>query len=64
MQAGEDGATDSKGDLLPVLSNSATKMKFDKLMNTPLPKFGTSYPGSPFFMELGYFCLRLSLIHI
>ena len=58
MQAGEDGATDSKGDLLPVLSNSATKMKFDKLMNTPLPKFGTSYPGSPFFMELGYFCLR------
>lgn len=58
MKSGEDGAKDRHGDLLPVLSESATKMKFEKLMNTPLPKFGTNYPGSPFFMELGYFCLR------
>ena len=58
MKSGEDGAIDRHGDLLPVLSESATKMKFEKLMNTPLPKFGTNYPGSPFFMELGYFCLR------
>ena len=58
MQSGEDGARDEHGDLLPVLSQSATKMKFDKLMNTPLPKFGTKYPGSPLFMEIGYFCLR------
>lgn len=58
MESGEDGARDQHGELLPVLSESATKMKFEKLMNTPLPKFGTNYPGSPFFMELGYFCLR------
>jgi len=58
MESGEDGARDHHGELLPVLSQSATKMKFDKLMNTPLPKFGTNYPGSPLFMEIGYFCLR------
>ena len=58
MESGEDGARDHHGELLPVLSQSATKMKFDRLMNTPLPKFGTNYPGSPFFMEIGYFCLR------
>ncbi len=58
MKGGEDGARDHNGELLPVLSSSATKMDYEKLVNTPLPKFDKNYPGSPFFMELGYFCLR------
>ena len=58
MKSGSDGARDHRGELLPELSASATKMNYDKLVNTPLPKFNEKYPGSPFFMELGYFCLR------
>ena len=58
MKGGEDGARDHNGELLPVLSASATKMNYEKLVNTPLPKFTKNYPGSPFFMEVGYFCLR------
>ena len=58
MKKGFDGARDSHGDLLPELSASATRMKYDKLVNTPLPKFDKDYPGSPFFTELGYFMLR------
>ena len=52
MKKGFDGARDSHGDLLPELSASATRMKYDKLVNTPLPKFDKDYPGSPFFTEL------------
>ena len=58
MKSGSDGARDRHGELLPELSASATKMNYEKLVNTPLPKFNEKYPGSPFFMELGYFCLR------
>ncbi len=58
MKGGEDGARDKYGELLPVLSSSATKMNYEKLVSTPLPKFDKAYPGSPFFMEVGYFCLR------
>jgi 1-acyl-sn-glycerol-3-phosphate acyltransferase len=58
MKGGEDGARDHHGELLPVLSSSSAKMDYEKLVNTPLPKFDEAYPGSPFFMEFGYFCLR------
>lgn len=42
----DDGAVDHRGDALPVLSKSATKMKMDKLLSTPLPSYGGSTPGS------------------
>lgn len=58
MKKGSDGARDRHGELLPELSTSATKMNYEKLVNTPLPNFGKKYPGSPFFMELGYYLLR------
>ena len=58
MKEGFDGARDHHGELLPELSKSATKMKYDKLVNAPLPTFDKNYPGSPFFTELGYFMLR------
>ena len=61
MKKGFDGARDHHGNLLPELSASATRMKYDKLVNTPLPKFEKNYPGSPFFMELGYFMLRRTM---
>ena len=58
MKKGYDGVRDHHGELLPELSASATKMKYEKLVNTPLPTFDKNYPGSPFFTELGYFMLR------
>ena len=58
MEGGEDGFRDHNGELLPVLSSSSSKMNYEKLVNTPLPKFDKDYPGSPLFMEIGYFCLR------
>jgi len=58
MKEGFDGARDHHGELLPELSKSATNMKYDKLVNAPLPTFDKNYPGSPFFTELGYFMLR------
>ena len=42
----DDGAVDHRGDALPILSKSATKMKMDKLLSTPLPSYGGSTPGS------------------
>ena len=42
----DDWAVDHRGDALPVLSKSATKMKMDKLLSTPLPSYGGSTPGS------------------
>ena len=47
MKKGFDGARDHHGDLLPELSASASKMKYEKLVNTPLPSFDKDYPGSP-----------------
>ena len=61
MKKGFDGARDHHGDLLPELSASASKMKYEKLINAPLPTFDKDYPGSPFFMELGYFMLRRTI---
>ena len=61
MKTGADGARDHHGDLLPELSASASKMKYEKLVNAPLPTFDKDYPGSPFFMELGYFMLRRTI---
>ena len=48
MKTGADGARDHHGDLLPELSASASKMKYEKLVNAPLPTFDKDYPGSPF----------------
>ena len=61
MKKGFDGARDRHGDLLPELSASATRMKYDKLIDAPLPTFDKNYPGSPFFTELGYFMLRRTM---
>jgi len=61
MKKGFDGARDHHGELLPELSASATRMKYDKLVNAPLPTFEKDYPGSPFFTELGYFMLRRTM---
>ena len=61
MHAGEDGAVDEKGELLPVLSKSATRMKYDKLIKAPLPQFSGEMPGSTFGPIL-YFLLRKVLI--
>ena len=61
MKKGFDGARDHHGDLLPELSASATRMKYDKLIDAPLPSFDKKYPGSPFFTELGYFMLRRTM---
>jgi len=61
MKKGFDGARDHHGDLLPELSASASRMKYEKLVNAPLPTFEKNYPGSPFFMELGYFMLRRTI---
>ena len=61
MKGGEDGARDHNGDLLPVLSESATKMNYERLVNTPLPKFNKNYPGSPFFYGSWIFLLKENL---
>lgn len=58
MKKGADGARDHHGDLLPELSASATRMDYQRLINSPLPEFDKEYPGSPFWMEFGYFLLR------
>ncbi|MDP6870132.1 MAG: 1-acyl-sn-glycerol-3-phosphate acyltransferase [Candidatus Poseidoniaceae archaeon] len=58
MKSGQDGAVDQHGELLPILSQSATKMNYEGLLNTPLPKFEGKYPGSPFWMNVAYFMLR------
>ncbi len=58
MEAGNDGAKDHNEDLLPSLSKSATKMKFERLLDTPLPRFKGKDPGSPFWTAIGYYSLR------
>ena len=64
MKKGFDGARDHHGDLLPELSASASKMKYEKLINAPLPTFDKDYPGSPFFMEAqDTLCLGEQYIH-
>jgi len=64
MEAGNDGRIDHHGENLPELSKSATKMDYERLLNTPLPRFEGNYPGSPLWMEIGYFCLRRTFSNI
>ena len=64
MEAGNDGRIDHHGEELPKLSKSATKMDYDRLLNTPLPRFEGNYPGAPLWMEFGYFCLRRTFANI
>lgn len=42
----DDGAVDHRGDALPILSKSATNLKMEKLLSTPLPTYEGSTPGS------------------
>ena len=49
-----EGATDHRGDALPVLSKSATNMKMDRLMSTPMPSFRGSTPGSFFWTHAAW----------
>ena len=56
MHAGEDGAVDEKGELLPVLSKSATRMKYDKLIKAPLPNFQEKCQDLTFGPILLIFC--------
>ena len=64
MESGKDGRTDHHGDELPELSKSATNMDYERLLNTPLPRFEGNYPGAPFWMEIAYFCLRRTFSNI
>ncbi len=61
MKAGQDGALDHHGELLPELSKSASKMNYRALLEAPLPKYEGNYPGDPLFTELGYFFLRRTM---
>ena len=45
-------------ELLPVLSKASAKMKYEKLLETPLPSFKGDNPGSPFWTAIGYYSLR------
>ena len=56
--APESPATDHRGDVLPVLSKSATKMKMDRLLSTPLPDCKGSTPGSFFWTHAAWFIAR------
>ena len=49
-----DGATDHRGEKLPELSKSATKMRMDKLLSTPMPKFEGKTPGSPLWSNIAF----------
>ena len=46
-----DGVLDHRGDALPYLSKSAKNMKMDKLLETPMPKYSGSTPGSYFWTK-------------
>ena len=51
------------GETLPVLSASAQRMNMEKLLKAPLPTFGKSTPGSPFWTWFGFWmCRRVSNI--
>ena len=58
MKTGKDGAVDHHGEDLPILSKSSADLKYEELLNLPAPKFKGKYPGAPFFMSFGYFCLN------
>ena len=57
METGDDGALDHNEELLPILSKSSSKMKFERLLDHPLPSFEGNNPGSPFWTAIGYYSL-------
>jgi len=61
MVFGDDGAKDAHGNPLPVLSKSASKMKIDRLMSTPLPSFQGASPGSRFWSWIATVMLKATL---
>ena len=46
------------GEELPILSASAKRMKIDKLLATPLPKYDGSVPGSYLWTKLAFWMIR------
>ena len=58
MKAGQDGVLDHHGEALPPLSKRSANLKYEELLNLPVPRFKGKYPGSSFFMRFGYFCLN------
>ena len=58
-----DGVLDHRGDALPYLSKSAKNMKMGKLLDTPMPKYSGSTPGSYFWTKILYWiCRRISAV--
>ncbi len=54
----QDPAVDHRGDVLPILSKSATNMKMDKLLSTPMPDCSGSTPGSFFWTHAAWWIAR------
>tara|TARA_B100001093_G_scaffold68951_1_gene59234 strand:- start:38670 stop:40301 length:1632 start_codon:yes stop_codon:yes gene_type:complete len=54
----DDGKKDHHGEALPVLSKSATKMKMDRLLSTPMPSFEGKHPGSAVWSNIAYWIAR------
>jgi len=62
MIEGEDHVVHN-GEVLPVLSASAKRMKMMKLLDVPLPTYDTKVPGSLFWTRTAFwFCRRVSSI--
>ena len=58
-----DGAVDHRGEALPYLSKSAKNMKMEELLDTPMPNFSGSTPGSYFWTKVLYWiCRRISAV--
>ena len=56
--AAQDPAVDHRGDVLPILSKSATNMKMDRLLSTPMPDCNGSTPGSFFWTHAAWWIAR------
>lgn len=46
------------GEVLPILSASAKKMRIDKLLATPLPTYTSSIPGSYIWTKVAFWMCR------
>ena len=58
-----DGAVDHRGDALPYLSKSAKNMKMEELLQTPMPTYSGSTPGSYVWTKVLYWiCRRISAV--
>ena len=52
-----------KGEALPILSASAKKMRIDKLLAAPLPRYTSSIPGSWLWTKVAFWmCRRVSAV--